>query len=370
MISFWMSFTLMVLSWCFALMITGINVMHILLSAVFFTLYFLLPIMNHRIAQLTLVVLPLIAAWIFYSAEWNAFVWLIYLALAVQGTDLFKGIRLHSYLVLLYVLAVIPYIVYQEWLYGLFVTLLALATGTLFCGWQRAIQNKKELQKNHDAIYNEYRVMKRNYANSEELARQEERNQIAREIHDSVGHRLTALMMQLEVAKLQAADEETKSKFNELKKLAQTSLHDTREAVKTLKSEETAGLQAVIQLVRKLESESHIRVSITMQSGVLGIVLSNRQSVAIYRSIQEALTNMMRHSSSREATIEFKIVAEHDFRFQVSHVLNKRVSIKEGFGLTSMRERLSQIDGRLNISQFDEKLYLIGQFPLEVKDND
>lgn len=203
----------------------------------------------------------------------------------------------------------------------------------------------------------------------ERVTRQEERNQIAREIHDSVGHRLTALTMQLEAARLQAKDSESQETFTQLKSLAQDSLTDTRSAVKTFKTEDTAGLQAVIQLIRKLESESQVRVAITMKTGVLGVVLSNQQSVTLYRAIQEALTNMMRHSSSRQAKVEFQVVAQRDLRFEIAHPLKKQITIKEGFGLTNMRERLAEIDGRLTIQQAKEHLHLIGQFPLEVKND-
>lgn len=370
MIGFWTSFAFVAVSWCLALIISGVNGVTILLSAVFFTFYFVLPIITYRTAHVVMFILPLLTAWTFYASEWNPFVWIIYLMLATQAVSRYEEIILHSYMSMLIVLAVLPHLLTQEWVDAGFVFVLALTIGTLIYEWEKSKQNERDIHEQYDVIYDEYRLMKRDHANAEELARQEERNQIAREIHDSVGHRLTALMMQLEVAKLQAADEETKTKFNELKKLAQTSLHDTREAVKTLKSEETAGLQAIIQLVRKLESESHIRVSMTLQSGVLNVLLSNQQSVTVYRSIQEALTNMMRHSTSRQAEIKFQIVAQHDFRFSVKHHLSEKVSIKEGFGLTSMRERLSQIGGRMTINQQDGDLEVICQFPLEGKNND
>lgn len=370
MIGFWTSFALVALSWCLALIIKGVNEFTIILSAVFFTCYFVLPIIKYRTSQTVMFILPLITTWTFYASEWNPFVWIIYLMLATQAVSRYEQLVLHSYLTMLIVLAILPHLLNQEWVDAGFVFVLALTTGTLIYEWKKAKKNEHEIHGQYDVIYNEYRLMKRNHANSEELARQEERNQIAREIHDSVGHRLTALMIQLEVEKLQAVEEETKTKFNELKKLAQTSLQDTREAVKTLKSEETTGLQSVIQLVRKLESESHIRVSMTLQSGVLNVLLSNQQSVTVYRSIQEALTNMMRHSTSRQAEIKFQIVAQHDLRFSVTHHLPEKVSIKEGFGLTAMRERLAQIGGRMTINQLGGDLEVICQFPLEGKNND
>lgn len=176
--------------------------------------------------------------------------------------------------------------------------------------------------------------------------------------------------MQIEAARLQADNEGLKNKFAELKKIAQASLAETREAVKTLKSEETSGIQAVIQLVRKLELESRLRLSITMQTGVLGTVLSNQQSIVVYRSIQEALTNMMRHSASRQAEIEFQIIAQRDLRFRIAHPLKEAVKINEGFGLKAMRERLTEVQGRLTIRQIDGQFEIIGQFPIEGEKND
>lgn len=370
MIDFWISFIFLIVNWLFAIWTEGFTESAVLISGLFFTLYFILPVTKKRWRQLIFILLPILLASVFVSHGFNGFIWLIYLAIGIQSTETFKKISLGIYIIYLYGQAVFPYVFYQEWLYACYLSLLALVTGVLFFYTKRATDQKKILQEQYERMHDEFRLLKRQLGSSERLARQEERNQIAREIHDSVGHRLTALLMQMEVARLQTSNEEMKNKFNELKKLAQASLQDTREAVRTLKSEETAGIQAIIQLIRKLESESQLRLSITMKTGVLSAVLSNQQSVVIYRSIQEALTNMMRHSSSREATIEFQIVAERDLRFQISHPLKDKIQIKEGFGLKSMRERLNEIDGRLTIHQAERYLNVIGQFPLEVKKRD
>lgn len=302
---------------------------------------------------------------VFYSSEWNPFIWLIYVLLVVQAKDLLRHKWLLPYMLFLYILSSAPLIQFQAYLPFLYMSLLFGLMCTLFLYWVKNIEEKNSIVTQYDRITQEYRRIKRQTARSEETARQEERNQVAREIHDSVGHRLTALLMQMEVARLQETNEETKQKWLDLKQLAQESLNETRHAVKALKEEEAAGLQAIIQLIRKLEVESHLRIIITMHPGVVGVLLSNKQSVTVYRAIQESLTNMMRHSLSRKAEIEFQIVADRDFRFQVSHVQDKTVQIKEGFGITNMRERLNELNGQLTISQVENRFRIIGQFPLE-----
>lgn len=363
--NFWINFLFLVASWILASFYHGLSVYVLLFSILFFSCYFLMPLFKKKVEQIGVIVLPIIAFSLFYSGEWNPFIWFIYILLAMHAKDLFHTDRLVLYIGFLYILSSLPLIRHEEYLVFIYMTLLLGITFTLFMYWLSTVKEKERVGNQYETINQEYRLMKRQVSRKEETARQEERNQVAREIHDSVGHRLTALLMQLEVARLQETDEKTKQKWIDLKQLAQESLNETRQAVRALKEEEAAGLQAVIQLIRKLEAESHLRVVITMHPGVVGIVLSNKQSVTVYRAIQESLTNMMRHSLTRKAEIEFQIVADRDFRFQVSHKLDRKIQIKEGFGLTNMRERLGELGGQLTVSQIDGRFRIIGQFPLE-----
>jgi signal transduction histidine kinase len=370
MINYWTTLLLLLLSWIFGLFIEGITEEAIFISVLFFGLYFLLPLLKNQWEKLAYLALPIFVAIMFISPTFNGFIWLMYLTLALQAMDVFENKQMIVYILFLYLLIAIPQLFYQEWLAFFYITLLTVLTGTMYFYLKLTQVQEQQVQVKFNELKEEFQSLKQQLFNNEQAVRQEERNQIAREIHDSVGHRLTALLMQLEVERIQAPDESTKNRFTELKQLAQSSLYDTREAVKTLQTEETVGIQAIIQLIRKLEAESQLRLSITMQTGVLGIYLSNKQSVTIYRSIQEALTNMMRHSSSYQAAIEFQIVAERDLRFQVGHPIKEKVHIQEGFGLANIRERLTEINGRLTIDQTADTLYLIGQFPLEETVND
>ena len=346
---------------------TGLDPLTIILSALFFTLYFCLPLTKNqpRRFQLILLSLALLVFFTFSSQTFNGLVLLILLVIAKQAIDYLQGWRLYLQLTIQYLIVIFPYLhTFNPFMISYF-SLLILFIGFLLYIWRRTNQINTQLNDTYIQLEMEYRQLKRQTVIQEKVVRQEERNQVARDIHDSVGHRLTALLMQLEVARLQAPDTIFQEKFDQLKVLAQTSLDETREAVKTLRSEETTGLTAVIQLIRKLESESHLRVSFHVQSGALSVPLSNDQSVALYRSVQEGLTNMMRHSNERQASIEFNFLGGRFFRFQISHPLKKKVEIEEGFGLKAMRERLEQLNGSLKINQVEGEFRLIGTFPME-----
>src|SRR5690625_2772732 len=122
----------------------------------------------------------------------------------------------------------------------------------------------------------------------EEDAKKENNKRIAREIHDSVRHQLTALIMKLEMLHIQKPNPE----FAELKEMANKSLAETRQAVQTLRDTDSSGITAVIQLIRKLEAESQLLIQFTLKEGVLSVPLSNEHGVVLYRVMQEALTNV------------------------------------------------------------------------------
>lgn len=371
MSALWFNLLYSIVVWGFAIYSkvnqVGFSSITILLSALFFIIYFCLPLIHHRkgLAQISIFLLNAIVFLNFWSQSFNGFVFLILIIIAKEAVEYMQGKSLYFHFFLQYLIIISPYIMNQDFMMLAYINLLTLLTYFWVYIWQRTNKSYVLLKLEHDELQNNYRKLKRQVVITEKNVRQEERNQIAREIHDSVGHRLTALLMQLEVIRLQTREESSLEKINHLKSLAQASLKETREAVKALKSEETTGLTAVIQLIRKLEAESHLQVAFNIKSGALSFPLTNKQSIALYRAVQEALTNMMRHSNSREAEIEFSTIGGSFFRFQISNPQKEKVELVEGFGLTAMRERIEQLNGRLNISQFESKFTLTGTFPME-----
>ncbi|MCA1057054.1 sensor histidine kinase [Rossellomorea aquimaris] len=213
----------------------------------------------------------------------------------------------------------------------------------------------------YDQLLGEYRKLKRVLYVTERHSKAEERTRIARDIHDSVGHKLTALMMKIEILSIQHG----RHLFEELKELAADSLEDTREAVKALKEGEVEGIQSVIQLIRKLESESGIMVELTTQHGVLSTRLSNKQAIAVYRSIQEGITNAMKHSSIREVKVMLGKTALGHFQFVITNKIDQDRQFQLGFGLTNMKERIEELGGRLEVHQTDKEFILRGAFPVK-----
>lgn len=245
-----------------------------------------------------------------------------------------------------------------------FLILAAIGLGACLYVSNRLHLERDEARARNEALLSEYRSVKRKLATDGEAARQEERTYVAREIHDSVGHKLTALLMQLELRRLEA-DEETKPMLEELKSLAKESLDETRNAVKTLKEDETGGLSSIMRLLRRLETESFMRLEFTIKDGALTVPLDPRQSIAIYRVVQEALTNAMRHGAGREARITFEAPGGGSvFRFEVSNAVKQEATFYEGFGIRGMRERIEESGGQLEALSYDGLFVVRGSYVL------
>lgn len=224
--------------------------------------------------------------------------------------------------------------------------------------YHQVIHNReKEARLSNEALIEEYRRMKRQLLIEEQQARQDERMLIGHEIHDSVGHKLTALLFQFEAFRLTAAEKD-KETVGKLKELAQESLDETRQAVRSFKQSEVGGLQGVIRLIRKLEIENFMKINFSVRHGAFAAPLTGEQSFAIYRAVQEALTNIMKHSSTREAQVIFESPGGSIFRFEVINAATYDRFFQEGYGLKAMRERLEKVSGRLEID-FDANRFLV-----------
>ncbi|MFE8700318.1 sensor histidine kinase [Cytobacillus sp. FJAT-54145] len=220
----------------------------------------------------------------------------------------------------------------------------------------------KEKSDLYEQVLEEYRNVKRQSLKNEKVVRTEERTRIAREMHDSVGHKLTALSIHLEMLLIEKKNET----FQNMKETVDECLEETRRAVRALKSEDIEGIASVIQLIRKLESESHMRVNFTTKQGVLGANLSNQNSVVLYRVLQESLTNAMKYGHSREVIVTLGISAIGELLFTVKNAYHhSSQQIHEGFGLKNMRLRVKEVGGRLEIYQSDDSFVIEGYIPLE-----
>lgn len=284
---------------------------------------------------------------------------LLLLYLSIFSAYRQKGKYLYSYLFINLTLSLILVCLYSDRIVEMIIVCCFFYF--LIVSTNRMALEKNEQHEIYDQVLGEYRKLKRMNLVADKNARLEERTKIARDIHDSVGHRLTALIMKLKV--LSIRDE--KMDYSELKQMAQDSLDETRQAVKALQGEEHEGLATVVHLIRKLEAESHILVQFTIKQGVLSVQTSNEKSVVLYRAIQEAMTNAMRHAQSREVQVTLGKSATGAILFEITNKIYDARSYEFGFGLKNMQERLNKVCGTLHVYQTEKKFVVMGTIPVE-----
>ena len=207
-----------------------------------------------------------------------------------------------------------------------------------------------------NALLKEYKSRQklREYAMlAEDRATLAERNRIAREIHDSVGHTLTAQNIQLDsaIAFWQLQPDEAYSFLLEAKDLATLTLEEIRSSVATLRDDpiKEKSLKTAIDVLVKEFSQ---RTNIYPQCDISLTYLPTEEiKITLYRILQEALTNIAKHSEAKTVRINLKSYFQH------LHLLIEDngngfdpQQNTTGFGLQGMRERVAALEGKLQIS--------------------
>jgi len=188
-------------------------------------------------------------------------------------------------------------------------------------------------------------------------AQELERERLARELHDETGQALTSILLGLKEIEDAGSDADVSSATARLRELVVTTLQDVRRLAVELrpKALDDFGLvPALERLVETFQEQTGIEVIMEPQLGRER--LPSETETALYRIIQEALTNVVKHAQASRVSIVLSrrantvtAVFEDDGRgFAVDDTR------EDGLGLLGMKERLSLLDGRLQIESSEK----------------
>jgi signal transduction histidine kinase len=189
-------------------------------------------------------------------------------------------------------------------------------------------------------------------------AQEEERQTIARELHDEVGQVLTAIKVELAVAQRRLnASGAAGELLEEAQGIADTALHSVRDISHLLHPAllDDVGLAAAVDWYLQAFSKRHNIKTELVQDGEWA-QLAPHVELAAYRIVQEALTNVARHADARSCRVTLRhegdtlsVMVEDDGKgFDVS-MSGPDASGRRGLGLLSMRERAIQLKGHIRI---------------------
>lgn len=191
-------------------------------------------------------------------------------------------------------------------------------------------------------------------------AQEEERLRVAREIHDGPAQSMANVVLRAEICeKLMAVEpDKVKEELYDLKEMVKESLHEVRKIIFDLRPMVLDDL-GVVPTLRRFIAELQKRNTLSIELVVLGGEgrrLSGALEVAVFRIVQEALNNIIKHAGARRAVIKLEVlpgrlnisIADDGCGFEADPFLND--SNMDCFGLLGMRERVELLDGQMKIS--------------------
>jgi signal transduction histidine kinase len=183
-------------------------------------------------------------------------------------------------------------------------------------------------------------------------AQEAERSRLARELHDETGQALTSILLGLKPLEEALADHPARAALAELREHVVRALQDVRRLAVELRPavlDDFGLVPALERLTDAVAEQSDIRVDFHSALGELR--LPSEVETTLYRVVQESLTNIVKHANAHNVSVSIArrgptvaAVIEDD-----GAGFDQRAVREEGVGLLGMRERLSFVDGRLEI---------------------
>lgn len=191
------------------------------------------------------------------------------------------------------------------------------------------------------------------YANmSERMAQTRERNRLAREIHDTLGHTLTGIAAGLDacMTMIDISPEQTRKQLELLSKVSREGLKDVRRSVSELSPDSLERLRLDVAIRKMITDMSQVSgAQIYFETDETKLKFDEDEENAIYRVIQESVTNAIRHGNATEIWITLKKV-DGEIRLVIKDNGIGCKEIKSGFGTKHIQERIEMLRGTVKFN--------------------
>lgn len=197
-----------------------------------------------------------------------------------------------------------------------------------------------------ETIRNQKHVLEQYVSQVERITLLEERDRLSKDLHDTMGHSYTSIIMGMETLRMELKSKEGEQQLDSLLQLARNSMEEVRLYLHQLDlSQESLPLAVTLQQLTD-EFKKHVKVNVRTQIIGEEYMVSKQSKMTLYRSLQESLTNAVRHGHSTEIIVSLHFEPQQ-IRLDVQDNGCGVEEWKDGFGLTAMKERVSQLQGRV-----------------------
>jgi len=235
------------------------------------------------------------------------------------------------------------------WARGLLTTLPYIGGYSFFGAFGKATRDADDARRESQRLLAELQAAQ---TQLKELTIIEERNRLARELHDSLGHRLTVAVVQLEGAqRLMDKDPERAARMiGAMREQMKEALADLRHSVATLRSPLAKDLPlpaALTQLAREFQKNTGLPVHLNLPAEWPN--LSEAQQLTLYRATQESFTNAHKHAAAKNIWLNLEAANGHLTLQVADDGVGLPENLNGGFGLLGLQERAAQVNGQLRL---------------------
>ncbi|WP_090738360.1 hybrid sensor histidine kinase/response regulator transcription factor [Paenibacillus sp. Mc5Re-14] len=202
--------------------------------------------------------------------------------------------------------------------------------------------------RQNEIIRNQKLVLEQYLSQIEQITLLEERDRLSKDLHDTMGHSYTSIIMGLEILRTELATKDGEQKIDSLLQLARNSMEEVRAYLHQIDSpQESLPLTVTLQQLAE-EFQKHAKVNV--RTRIIGeeYIVSKQAKMTLYRCLQESLTNAVRHGQSTEIIVSLHFEPQQT-RLDVQDNGDGVEEWKDGFGLTAMKERATQLQGRVTV---------------------
>ena len=274
---------------------------------------------------------------------------LILLPLAGQSALLLPLSWMITVCVLIYFTLVMPLILRSRWVDAIAIAVI-YGTGIVFVIVFTRVAASERDARTELAQANQQ--LRDHASQVEDLAKTKERNRLAREIHDSVGHYLTVVNVQIGAARTVLEHDRARAldHLSKAQALTQEGLAEVRHSVAALRASPTESRPLPEALARLVEQWNAAGLGAKLT--VSGIVrpLTPQTILTLYRATQEALTNVVKHADANKVEVQLDYRMNGGVHLTVRDNGAGSDNSEGGFGLLGVRERVQLLNGSVQIS--------------------
>ncbi|MFV5894228.1 MULTISPECIES: hybrid sensor histidine kinase/response regulator transcription factor [unclassified Bacillus cereus group] len=224
--------------------------------------------------------------------------------------------------------------------------------------------------KQNESIRKQNAVLEQYMSQIERITLAEERNRLSSELHDTVGHAYTSIIMGMETLRTELATEMGIQRLDSLLEMGRKSIEDVRGYLHQMES--PCQSPSLIQSLQNLgaEFQEHALVNVSFRAYGEEYELSRQAKIAFIRCLQESLTNAVRHGQGTEIIVSLQFEQQYT-RLEVQDNGKGNVEWQEGFGMNAMKERAMNLQGQLSVyTKPDEGMLVTCTIPrqTEIKD--